>query len=80
MVLSGLCYLTSRLELEAAVRFPGCVSSGPSYGVIRFIRDSVAFAVDTEKARLHGKSLIALNAAVSAFPEYFLSRKKWMEN
>ncbi|GAV00599.1 hypothetical protein RvY_11425 [Ramazzottius varieornatus] len=51
------------LELEAAVRFPGCVSSGPSYGIIRFIRDSVAFAVDTEKARLHGKSLIALNAA-----------------
>lgn len=61
----NLEFLVSSLELEGAVRFPGFIGSGPYHGVIRFLRDSVVYSIECEKARIWRKSLIALNAEVS---------------
>ncbi|XP_055330229.1 uncharacterized protein LOC129582677 [Paramacrobiotus metropolitanus] len=58
----GAGWMRAVLEFEGASKFPvggGCTSY---QGVGRFLRDSVAYVIECEKAAIWDKSLLALNA------------------
>lgn len=52
------------LDVDGSTRFPGSATYVQFSGLVRFLRDSVDFAVEQKKASLTGKSLISLNAEV----------------